>query len=103
VYSAHGGGFGEDKSVLVGSLGNWIGVREEYPIATYAGDDTELPGYLEKWPYLRSETDLDIYARETQKLEIQFERRRYSVTEHQFRAQTTRSFHRTLKAALGER
>jgi hypothetical protein len=82
-----------------------IGVasEKEYPIATYAGDNTQLPGYLEKWPYLRSEADLDIYARETKNLDIQFQRRGYSVTEQQFRAQTTRSFHRTLKAALGQR
>src|SRR4051812_11438146 len=40
-----------------------IATERDYPIATFAGDRTTLPEYLRKWPYLRSDSELDEYAR----------------------------------------
>src|SRR6478735_12264138 len=39
-----------------------ISTEKDQPIATYAGDNTLLPEYLRKWPYLKNDSDLDAYA-----------------------------------------
>ena len=43
-----------------------IGVASEknYPLATYAVERTVLPGYLKIWPYLRNNSELDVYAKD---------------------------------------
>jgi len=42
-----------------------IGVATErrYPLATFAAGYCELPEYLRKWPYLRSDEDIDTFVR----------------------------------------
>lgn len=38
-----------------------MATERDYPIATYSPIQLELPGYLKKWPYLKSSTDLATY------------------------------------------
>lgn len=35
-----------------------VATEKDYPIATFAGDNTVLPEYLKKWPYLKTQSDL---------------------------------------------
>ena len=39
-----------------------VATEKDQPIATFTTSVGKLPEYLEKWPYLRSEIDLDEYA-----------------------------------------
>ena len=55
--------------------------------------------YLKKWPYLRSENDLDTYAREAKKTEQRLQK---YTDKRQGRSQTTPDFHKSLRAALGQ-
>jgi hypothetical protein len=79
-----------------------IATEKDYPISTYAGDQTTLPSYLKKWPYLRSSGELDIYAREAKKAEQQLTIRKYQLNESQARRATTSEFHKGLRTALGQ-
>jgi hypothetical protein len=40
-----------------------VATEKNFPLATYTGTYTPPPEFLKKWPYLRSDTDLDAYAR----------------------------------------
>ncbi len=79
-----------------------IATEKEYPIATYAAEYCELPTYLKKWPYLRSETDLDTYARISKATESDRAIKQSYLGEAAARTRTTREFHQSLKRALGQ-
>lgn len=73
------------------------------PIATFAGDNTELPIYLKKWPYLKNQNDLDAYARAS-KIALNEYNIRKSYTFDSVSAQhsSTQEFYRSLRASLGQ-
>lgn len=79
-----------------------IATEKHQPIATYAGDNTTLPEYLKKWPYLRSLTDLDVYATVSKTTETSFVRRRAYKSEELAKAETTGDFYSTLRSRLGQ-
>lgn len=54
-----------------------IGVasEKEFPLATFS-DRTPAPEFLQKWPVLKDQTDIDIYARASKAAENQTKTRR---------------------------
>ena len=81
-----------------------IGVAQEKqrPITTFAGGQCVLPTYLKKWPYLKSETQLDVYIRVAKETHSIVEQYRYSKTAAALQASYARNFHQNLKRALGQ-
>ncbi|MBY5533630.1 TIR domain-containing protein [Rhizobium leguminosarum] len=79
-----------------------IGVATEknYPLATYAGGNALPPEYLRKWPYLRSLSDLDLYAAAS-KIAAPTATRR-SMNEETARVQSTQQFYSILRRSLGQ-
>lgn len=79
-----------------------IATEKQYPISTFAIQNTNLPQYLKKWPYLQNKTDLDKYVR------IALRTRHHIMVEGLGRISAsrrglyTRDFHENLKKALGQ-
>jgi hypothetical protein len=79
-----------------------ISTEKDQPIATYAGDNTTLPEYLRKWPYLRTHAELDEYARVSKAAEQTFTREKSFKVEARARQSSTQQFYRELRARLGQ-
>ena len=79
-----------------------ISTEKDQPIATYAGDNTTLPEYLRKWPYLRSNVELDEYAQVSKAAEQTFNREKSFKVEARARQTSTQQFYRDLRARLGQ-
>lgn len=79
-----------------------VATEKDYPIATYAGDNTAIPEYLKKWPYLTSDADIDAYAAASKAAEGQYRVRKSYDTELAARHSGTQEFYRTLRARLGQ-
>lgn len=80
-----------------------IASEKDYPLATFAGQTTDLPEYLKKWPYLRSEADLDQYAAASNRAVTDFVQKRGYLQESVARERSTKEFFRVLRANLGQR
>ena len=76
-----------------------IATEKDYPLATYCGDGTMVPEYLKKWPYLRTPSDVDEYARASKLAAQHFSRKSY-LGEDSARHSSSAEFYRTLRAAL---
>ncbi|WP_230531773.1 toll/interleukin-1 receptor domain-containing protein [Microvirga roseola] len=79
-----------------------IATEKDQPIATYAGESTPLPEYLKKWPYLRSNKDLDEYAAVSKSSSGTYRVRKGYLNEEVARRSSTAEFHKTLRARLGQ-
>lgn len=79
-----------------------VATEKDQPIATYAGDNTSLPEYLRKWPYLRSTPDLDAYAAVSKSAASTFNLRKGYINESQARRNSTQEFYKSLRARLGQ-
>ena len=85
-----------------------VATEKDYPIATFAGDNTELPEYLKKWPYLKDQFGLDAYAEASKKAENEFNLRKSFATESatfdsaSVRHSSTQEFYRSLRSSLGQ-
>lgn len=81
-----------------------IGVATEktYPIATYSSDQTPLPDYLKKWPYLRNAIDLDRYARIVKQTDQSRRSKTAYMTESRARSEATQDYYASIRAALGQ-
>lgn len=95
--------------VSVNTKGSWwvpweIGVATEkdQPIATYAGDNTALPEYLKKWPYLRDDSELDIYARVSKAAANTYRVEKGHLNEATARGRSTKEFYRQVRSQLGQ-
>lgn len=94
--------------VTQNTAGSWwvpfeIGVATESAkrIASYTRLRSFLPEYLLKWPALESDSDLNAFASEYRRdRPIQEKRASFSRAEQRSDAE---SFHRSLKAAIGQR
>lgn len=77
-----------------------VATEKERFLASFVAGDATVPDYLRKWPYLRTEADLQIYVQKSKAAQTLVEDRRSRG--HTASAQTTgfREFHRSLKAAL---
>lgn len=82
-----------------------IGVATEkaYPLATFSAGSALPPEFLRKWPYLRSDLDIDQYARASKTAERTFvHRRSTNFDAGTARATSTGEFFATLRAGLGQ-
>ena len=78
-----------------------IGVAsgQDSPMATFVSENTSIPDYLKKWPYLRSLSDVSTYVREKRITD------RYIVEKSaSFRTASSRTgeFYRRVRAAFGQ-
>lgn len=95
--------------ISAATKGSWwvpweIGVATErnYRIATFLTEGVPTPGYLQKWPYLRTRQDLDKYVVESKHAQVQVLAKSGGVITKRTRAEVARDFHRSLKRALGQ-
>ncbi|TIP72036.1 MAG: TIR domain-containing protein [Mesorhizobium sp.] len=79
-----------------------VATEKDYPIATYASDETSLPEYLKRWPYLRSQQELDIYARIAKTAHETYVNNKRYMTEDVARKSGRRLFYRQLRQLLGQ-
>ena len=77
-----------------------IATEKDLPLSTYASGACSLPDYLKKWPYLRSQDDLDKYARVAQGSAGRFREKTRVLGEKSAREDSTKSFYQELRAAL---
>lgn len=89
-------------------LSSWVpwevGVATEraMPLATYS-DGTRPMEFLERWPYLMTDTDLDQYAIACRSSEAIYEERaRVGITRSAARSDSVREFYKRLRASLGQ-
>ncbi|SDA39673.1 toll/interleukin-1 receptor domain-containing protein [Sinorhizobium sp. NFACC03] len=78
-----------------------VATEKDFPLATYAGGSTMPPEFLRKWPYLRSEYDLDLYARASKAAETSYNYKR-GFGHQDARPSSTREFYDTLRKSLGQ-
>ena len=81
-----------------------IGVATEksLPLATYAIDQTPLPEYLRRWPYLRSVADLDVYVASLKQADVDYIRKKVLLTEQRARKEATSDYFATVRRGLGQ-
>lgn len=81
-----------------------IGVASEkdYPLATYSDGPALPPEYLRKWPYLRSEAQLDEYAKASRMTFNRYTTQKFAMDERVARQRTTKDFFLTLRTNLGQ-
>lgn len=82
-----------------------IGVATEksFPLATYLAGYAAPPEFLRKWPYLRTEAEIDLYARTSRAAERSYVNKRGGTfTDTAARASSTGEFFSTLRAGLGQ-
>lgn len=80
-----------------------VATEKDYPLATFSTGATLPPEFLRKWPYLRTDADLDAYARRSKNAERSFEEKRRTVTAGVARMRSTSEFFSGLRADLGQR
>jgi hypothetical protein len=79
-----------------------VATEKERFLASYVSDAATIPEYLQKWPYLRTNADLDAYIRESKNSEALVEDRILKGYSGSARSQGFRSFHTSLRASLGQ-
>jgi len=79
-----------------------VATEKDQPIATFAIQNTELPEYLKKWPYLSTDHHLDEYARISKSTENTFTIKKSYLSESQARRSSTQDFYKTLRGSLGQ-
>lgn len=79
-----------------------IASEKDFPLATFAGQAADLPDYLRKWPYLRTDADLDQYATAATRAATEFVQKRGYLQESVARERSTKEFFRILRAGLGQ-
>ena len=77
-----------------------VATEKERFLASYISGGAAVPEFLQKWPYLRSESDLATYVKESKQTEFLVEDRVQKGHRATARADGFREFHRVLKAAL---
>jgi nucleoside 2-deoxyribosyltransferase len=83
-----------------------IATEKDFPLATYADTALPLPEFLQKWPYIKSPTELDKYARAVKNM-VGRSRTAVlgkSISNESFNEKmqaTTKEFYRNLRADLG--
>jgi hypothetical protein len=81
-----------------------IGVASEkdYPLATYSSSSATPPEFLRKWPYLRSDYDLDRYATASKAARSTLVQKSRTLNESVARRSATSEFYQTLRSSLGQ-
>lgn len=81
-----------------------VGSEKGFRMASYSESYVSLPTYLEKWPALHTERDVDLYCQYSKQTDAVINRRMRDVLTEDRRVQVRKSealdFHKKLKAAL---
>lgn len=79
-----------------------IATEKDLPIATFAGDDAQLPEYFLKWPYLTTMLEVDQYAKISLKSDQIFEvRKAETASAGVGRHAATAEYYREMRRVLG--
>lgn len=79
-----------------------VATEKDFPLATFSAQGTIPPEFLRRWPYLRTDGELDQYATISKAQDRVRVQKSVPLNENAARATTTRDFYRALKAALGQ-
>ncbi|GLR90906.1 toll/interleukin-1 receptor domain-containing protein [Bradyrhizobium iriomotense] len=79
-----------------------VATEKERFLASFISGNASVPEFLVKWPYLRTQADLDKYIKESKRAELLVEDRVQKGYRTTARAHGFRSFHTSLKASLGQ-
>jgi len=77
-----------------------VATEKDYPLATFTLDPPDLPSYLRKWPFLRNDNELDIYAQVSKAAERRLTLESLSKTVASARSTSTQHFYTELRARL---
>jgi hypothetical protein len=77
-----------------------VATEKDFPLATYTNDVTHLPVYLTKWPYLRTNVDLDLYAQAAKNSDRKLRGNRTFMAEDRAIRSATRDFFTELRSSL---
>lgn len=86
-----------------------VATEKDYPLASF-GHGVELPEFLQKWPYLKNNTDLDKYAEAVKQtydtsqvnLESHSSNESYSSNSKTSSGNNTKEFYKILRSKLGQ-
>lgn len=79
-----------------------VATEKERFLASFVSGNAVIPEFLQKWPYLRTQADLDVYVRESKRAQLLVEQSVQKGHVASARAQGFRTFHTSLKASLGQ-
>lgn len=81
-----------------------VGSEKGFRMASYSESHVSLPSYLEKWPDLHSDSDIDLYCKFSAKADDEIQRRFRTVLSEDRRLNIRKSeaqdFHNDLRAQL---
>ncbi len=77
-----------------------VATEKERFLASFISDNASVPEYLAKWPYMRTQPDLDKYIQESKRAELLVESQIQKGYRSTARGTAFRSFHTSMKAAL---
>jgi hypothetical protein len=79
-----------------------VATEKDYPLATFADYTSAVPEFLAAWPYLRTMSDVDAYARAAKSTNQTFELRKRTITEASARQETSAIFFEALRRDLNQ-
>lgn len=80
-----------------------VATEKDYPLATFTAGNALPPEFLRKWPYMRTDAELDQYALASKIARTTFvQKRSATLNESVARGSSTREFYATLRRGLGQ-
>lgn len=79
-----------------------VATEKDFPLATYSNATTLPPEFLRRWPYLRSDADLDRYAAASKSARSSYVQKSVFVNDSEARSRSTRDFYSSLRGSLGQ-
>ncbi|RXD04883.1 toll/interleukin-1 receptor domain-containing protein [Sphingomonas sp. UV9] len=80
-----------------------VATEKDFPLATFSNGTGLPPEFLRKWPYLRTDADIDAYARASKLAQRSFTEKSRILNEGVARIRSTGEFYANLRADLGQR
>lgn len=77
-----------------------VATEKDFPLATFSSTHSKPPEFLQKWPYLRTQDELDQYARASKSSRMIFESYKSLKSEAEARREGANSFYRALRTSL---
>lgn len=79
-----------------------VATEKKFPLATFSAGGVAPPEFLQKWPYLTTDFDIDRYAMASKSANITFASKRMRLAESIAREQATTDFFSILRSSLGQ-
>jgi hypothetical protein len=77
-----------------------VATEKDFPLATFSGGTALPPEFLRKWPYMRTDAELDEYARVSKSARSTYVANKGYLGESIAHGRSTKAFYRDLRAAL---